>query len=121
MMQLKTTISLNTSDNSSISKTEQIAETMSPAILANLSSGEFAGLIADDPSVKIELKTFHSTFVKAPTSAKDQPPLPIVRPVDAKLIEATFTQIGTDITALVTSEMKRILTDPALRQYVVKR
>jgi hypothetical protein len=120
MMELKTTISISSSDTSSVSKTEQIAETMSPATLANLSSGEFAGLIADDPSVKIDLKGFHSTFIKSRANTKNQQSLPVVRPVDDKVIQATFNRISTDITDLVASEMKRILNDPQLRKFVVK-
>ncbi len=62
-VRLKTTISVNSSDTST-SKTEQSVEAVTPATLANLSSGEFVGVLSDDPDVKLELKGFHSTIVK---------------------------------------------------------
>ncbi|HVW61939.1 MAG TPA: TraM recognition domain-containing protein, partial [Puia sp.] len=46
--QHKTTVSVNSADTS-VSKSEQSNPAMSPATLAALSSGEFVGILADDP------------------------------------------------------------------------
>jgi type IV secretory pathway TraG/TraD family ATPase VirD4 len=119
-MQLKTTISVNSSDES-ISKTEQSVDAVTPATLANLSSGEFVGLIADDPKQKIELKGFHASFTKTPSGSQKQQALPMVQEVTKKTIEDNFNVICEAVAVLIKDEMKRILSDPALRQYVVKR
>lgn len=117
---LKTTVSVNSSDIST-SKTEQAAETISPATLANLSSGEFVGVVADDPKVKLELKGFHSTFVKRPDRQPEKEPLPVVAQVDARTIEENYKRLSNEVEDLVKQEMKRILGDPELRKFIVKR
>jgi hypothetical protein len=121
-VRLKTTISVNSSDTST-SKTEQSVEAVTPATLANLSSGEFVGVLSDDPDVKLELKGFHSTIVKD-TSNKPAPalsPLPIIAEVDNAMLDANYCRIGKDVADLVQEEMKRILGDPSLRKFIVKR
>jgi len=50
----RTTVSVNSSDTS-VSKTEQSADAMSTATLASLSSGEFVGIVADDPATPVKL------------------------------------------------------------------
>lgn len=119
-VRLKTTISVNSSDTST-SKTEQSVDAVSTATLANLSSGEFVGVIADDPSVKIELKGFHATIVKKPEDKSALSPLPIIAKVDNALLDANFTRICQEVSDLVKEEMKRILGDPELKKFIVKR
>ncbi|HLZ87669.1 MAG TPA: TraM recognition domain-containing protein, partial [Puia sp.] len=117
---LKTTVSTNSSDIST-SKTEHTEDAITPATLANLSSGEFIGVVADEPEARLELKGFHASFVKRPDSKTKQHPLPAVGRVDAKLLKENFLRIGNETTTIIKDEMKRILNDPALKQYIVKR
>jgi type IV secretory pathway TraG/TraD family ATPase VirD4 len=62
---LKTTVSINSSDTS-VSQTEQSTETVTTATLAQLSSGEFIGVVADDPGVRLERKGFHAVVKMLP-------------------------------------------------------
>ena len=117
---LKTTVSTNSSDTS-ISKAEQQEETITPATLANLSSGEFVGLVADDPDAKIEQKGFHATLIKKWVEPISQRPLPVVRTVTDDLVQSNFMRIVSETESLVKQEMNRILTDPSLKQYIVRR
>ena len=117
---LKTTISVNSSDIST-SKTEQMVDAVAPSSLANLSSGEFIGMIADDPDKKIKLKGFHASFTKKTRPKTDQPSLPVVHEVTDMILDANYALIGQQIADLVKLEMKRILRDPELRHFVVKR
>ena len=107
--------------NISTSKTEHTADAITPSVLANLSSGEFVGLVADDPDKRLELKGFHASIVKHDAPRHDDVPLPLVRLVDKDAIQENYKLIGKRIADLVKEEMKRILGDPELRKFVVKR
>ncbi|MCQ6957329.1 conjugal transfer protein MobC [Mucilaginibacter aquariorum] len=56
--QQKESISINSSDTS-VSRSTQLDYAIPASKIAGLSSGEFVGMVADDPTNKIELKTFH--------------------------------------------------------------
>ena len=119
-LNLKTTIAVNDT-NVSTSKTEQIVEPVTPGLLANLSSGEFVGMVADDPDKKLELKGFHASIVKHTPLRDAAAALPLVRLVDKNAIQENYKLIGQQIADLVKEEMKRILGDPGLKKFVVKR
>jgi len=121
----KTTISMNSSDTS-ISKTEQVTQVITPATIATLSSGEFLGIVADDPDMEISLKAFHATITRDPDDRKNRKgqgqfvPLPITRKVDKDAIEANYLNIKQDVRNLVDQELERILGDPTLAQFIIR-
>jgi YWFCY protein/TraM recognition site of TraD and TraG len=124
-MQYKRTVSLNDS-GTSISRAEQVSDVMSVATIATLSSGEFVGIVADDPDKKLPLKAFHASLVKEdlPRTSGDSPPLqplPVIRLLNAAAIEANFHLIKKEAADLVDQELARILADPKLAGMIVKR
>lgn len=56
--QVKESVSVNAMDTS-ISRSTQLDYAIPASKIATLSSGEFVGMVADDPTDKIELKIFH--------------------------------------------------------------
>ncbi|HEV2483177.1 MAG TPA: TraM recognition domain-containing protein [Puia sp.] len=120
ILSLRTTISVNSSDIST-SKTGQTIDAITPSTLANLSSGEFVGLTADDPDKKIKLKGFHAAIVKDARRLKEKFDLPVVHDMDQEAVKKNYELIRQQITTMVKEEMKRILGDPQLRQNIVKR
>lgn len=62
IMQDRESISINRTDTS-ISKSVQLDYAVPASKIASLSSGEFVGMIADDPLQKIKLKMFHSEII----------------------------------------------------------
>jgi type IV secretory pathway TraG/TraD family ATPase VirD4 len=106
----RTTVSVNSSDTS-VSKAEQSNATVSPATIATLSSGEFVGILADDPERKMELKAFHAKVVKEPLKSRFEE-LPLVRKVNATIVEENFQRVRRDVIELVDKEMRRALRDP---------
>jgi hypothetical protein len=56
--QIKESVSINSSDTS-ISRSTQLDYAIPASKIAGLSSGEFVGMVADDPTEPIDLKTFH--------------------------------------------------------------
>jgi len=115
----KTTVSVNSTDTS-ISRSEQSTLTISPATIANLSSGEFVGVLADDPDNEMALKAFHAKIIKRPGVELEEE-LPIVREVTAAMVQENFLQIKKEVRDLVDTEMRRIANSPRLREYMVKR
>jgi hypothetical protein len=56
--QVKESVSINATDTS-VSRSTQLDYAIPASKIAGLSSGEFVGMVADDPTNKIDLKTFH--------------------------------------------------------------
>lgn len=56
--QVKESVSINSSDTS-ISRSTQLDYAIPASKISGLSSGEFVGMVADDPTNRIDLKTFH--------------------------------------------------------------
>jgi hypothetical protein len=116
---LKTTVSVNSSDTS-ISQTEHSVDAVTPAILAQLSSGEFIGVLADDPDNRLKLKGFHATL-KRPDGKPNQQALPFIAPVTKEATEENFARIAKETKDFIDEEMNRIMSDPSLKQYIVRR
>lgn len=62
ILQDRSSFSINSSDTS-ISRSKQLESAIPPSKIAALSSGEFVGMVADDPTCKIELKAFHGEIL----------------------------------------------------------
>jgi hypothetical protein len=118
VMQYKTTISINSSDTS-ISRAEQPGDAVTPSTIATLSSGEFTGIVADDPGRELELKAFHARLERR---GRDLPRVlpPVVHDVDEIIVEEAFARVKQDIQKIVGEETRRIAGDPALAGLVVK-
>jgi len=61
IIQDRESVSINRSDNS-VSKSVQLEVSVPPSRIAALSSGEFVGMVADNPDNKIELKVAGRCF-----------------------------------------------------------
>lgn len=86
-------MSINSSDTS-LSKSLQLDSAIPASRIASLSSGEFVGIMADNPDQKIELKMFHAEIVNDHQAIKNEEAnfkqLPIVRAVDHEAIQANY-------------------------------
>jgi len=112
------TISTNSNDTS-FSYSQQWIETVTPAKVATLSSGEFVGIVADDPDKPLELKAFHAKLAREASSFARNEPLPVVRDISVEEIMRLFQQVKVDIETLVRDEMVRMVTDNHLRSLLV--
>lgn len=120
VMQYKTTVSVNSSDTS-VSKSEQVTPAVSTATISTLSSGEFVGVVTDDPGKELALKAFHARVKREAARNEVVEELPVVRMVDRAVVEEAFMRVKREVTALVEAEMERILGDPGLKGVVVKK
>jgi hypothetical protein len=124
IMQDRSSLSINRADTS-ISKSKQLDTAVPASKIAALSSGEFVGMVADDPGQPIELKSFHCEIQNDHKSLKREQetykPLPVVRQVDAGMIQRNYLQIKQDVEDVVIAEMERMMSDPGLDRLIVKR
>lgn len=103
-MQDRASFSINQQDTS-INKSKQLDTAIPASTIASISSGEFVGIIADDPDQKIQLKTFHCALQNDHQALKAEQasylPLPTIRVVDNNIVQRNYLQIKKDVEDLV--------------------
>ncbi|MFT3932798.1 MAG: conjugal transfer protein MobC [Chitinophagaceae bacterium] len=124
IMQDRSSLSINRTDTS-ISKSKQLDSAIPASRIAGLSSGEFVGMVADDPTNKIDLKTFHCSIknnhAALQSEQENYQPLPVVRQVENTMVQRNYLQARLDIEDLVISEIDRMMNDPALAATILKK
>ncbi|RKR83320.1 type IV secretory system conjugative DNA transfer VirD4/TraG family protein [Mucilaginibacter gracilis] len=112
IMQDRTSLSINSSDTS-VSRSKQLEHAIPASRISALSSGEFVGMVADDPDNKIDLKLFHSEIqndheaIRKETDAYK--PIPAARVVTEDDIMENYERIKEEIRDLVETELAPLL------------
>jgi hypothetical protein len=108
IMQERQSITINSQDTS-ISKSTQLDFAVPASKIATLSSGEFVGLVADDPDNKIDLKVFHNEIINDHQGIKEEEgrykELPVVRQIDSDMVMANYLNIKKDIESIIFKEL----------------
>jgi len=124
IMQDRESISINSSDTS-ISRSKQLESSVPPSTIASLSSGEFVGMVADNPNELITLKSFHARIVNDPTALKREKsaylPLPLVRKVNPALIDTYYKQVKTDVQDIVNTVLEQTLNNSEKEHLLVRK
>lgn len=124
IMQDRESFSINSGDTS-ISRSKQLESAIPASRIAALSSGEFVGLVADNPDNKIELKTFHCEIINDHAQLKKEEnayrDIAVVRKIDNTMVQRNYLQVKQDIQDIINTEMERLMGDPALRHLVIKK
>jgi hypothetical protein len=124
IMQDRESLSINSSDTS-ISHSKQLDAAIPPSKISALSSGEFVGMVADDPTEKIELKSFHCRILNDHEALKNEQDryqeIPVVRKLDNAMVQKNYLQIKQDVQEIISSEMERVLRDPKLEHLVIRK
>lgn len=116
----KRTVS-NNSHDTSVSISQQSEAAVTPATVATLSSGEFLGILADDPGRKMPRKAFHAQLVKEEGETEGElAALPVLREMDEEMMKKNFMQVKKDVADMVEKEMARMQADEVLRGLMVK-
>lgn len=105
--QQKDSMSINSSDTS-ITKATQMDYAIPASKIATLSSGEFVGVVADNPEQKIKLKMFHSEIQNdhkaIALEEAGYKEIPMVKKVTAEMVEENYKQIKREIFELLKTE-----------------
>lgn len=124
IMQERESVSINSNDTS-VSRSTQLESALQPSRISSLSSGEFVGAVADNPSEKIPFKAFHCEILNDVESIQQEESayqeLPIIRNIDNDTIQQNYFQIKRDIRNLIESEMKKIENHPDYKKMVGRK
>ena len=104
----KESVSGTGSDNTT-SRHLEWEQIVTPATVAGLSSGEFLGIVADEPGIELPRKIFHARLERVKADRLPGVRLPVVRTVEAEEIRRQFEQIRMDIGKIVGDVMKKIM------------
>ncbi|HCT23865.1 MAG TPA: conjugal transfer protein TraG [Chitinophagaceae bacterium] len=111
IMQDRQSVSINRMDTS-ISHSKQLDAAIPASKIAALSSGEFVGMVADDPLEKIKLKMFHSEIIndheKLNAEVSNYRDIPAVSNVTQQQVQDNYYQVKMDIKRLIGEEVGRL-------------
>lgn len=124
IMQKRRSLSINANDTS-ISHSVQLDLAVPPATISTLSSGEFVGIVADNPGEEINLKRFHAKIINdhqaLTKEEKLYKPIPKTRDLDLNEVKHNYEQIKAEVNNLVDSELERMLDSPGLAGLIIGR
>jgi len=102
--QVKESVSVNSTDTS-VSRSTQLDYAIPASKIAGLSSGEFVGMVADDPANKIELKTFHCQILNDHEAIRQEElsyqEIPPARVVSQTEVMMNYQRLKEDIRHLI--------------------
>jgi hypothetical protein len=108
IVQDKDSITINSSDTST-TKATQLDYALPAAKIAALSSGEFVGIIADNPDQKIKLKVFHSEIQNDHEAISNEEAsykaIPIINQVTDEDVKEAYNKIKNEIEDLINTEI----------------
>ncbi|HWB27494.1 MAG TPA: conjugal transfer protein MobC [Chitinophagaceae bacterium] len=112
IMQERESLSINRTDTS-ISRSLQLDNAIPPSKIAALSSGQFVGMVADDPNEKIKLKMFHAEIIndteRLNADIKKFQPIPIVSTVTQQQVMDNYFQVKYDIKQMIEAEVNILI------------
>jgi hypothetical protein len=122
IMQERNSLSINAQDTS-ISKSTQLEAAIPPARIANLSSGEFVGAVADDPLTKIKHKSFHCEIQNDHTALAEEEKafldIPMIRTITQDEVMDNFFCIKKDIKTIIAAEYEKIKAHPDMKKFLM--
>ncbi|HEY8659465.1 MAG TPA: conjugal transfer protein MobC [Hanamia sp.] len=111
IMQDRQSVSVNRSDTS-ISQSKQLDSAIPASKIAALSSGEFVGLVADNPDEKIKLKMFHAEIINDAKKLNEEiiryKDIPVVSNVTQQQVMDNYYQVKMEVKRLIGDEVERL-------------
>lgn len=124
ILQDRQSIAVNRNDTS-VTNSKQLDMAVPASKISSLSSGEFVGMVADDPEEKIELKSFcaeiindHKSIAEEQGNYKD---VPEFATVSSSEILNNYKQVKDEIGNIVKTELERMMDTPELNDIIVKK
>lgn len=124
ILQDRQSIAINRMDTS-ITKSKQLELAIPVSKISSLSSGEFVGMVADDPLQKIALKAFcseiindHDALAKEQTHYKE---IPEFFKLDQKDVLTNYLQIKKEVAMIIQTEIERMMDTPELTDLIIRK
>lgn len=109
IMQDRESLSINSSDTS-LSRSTQLEAAIPTSKISTLSSGEFVGMVADEPLNKIALKRFHCEITNDHSNLtlqeKNYTSMEAIRKLNGYEVQRSFLQIKKDVQDIFSNLMK---------------
>jgi len=111
IVQDKNSMTISSSDTS-LSKATQLDYAVPASKIAALSSGEFVGIVSDNPEQRIKLKLFHAEIQNDHEAIaweeNGYKPIPVSEVVTEEMVNETYWKIKEDIAELLRSELAEL-------------
>lgn len=111
IMQDRQSVSINRTDTS-ISHSKQLDFAIPASKISSLSSGEFVGMVADNPDEKIKLKMFHAEIIndaeKLNEEVRRYKDIPVISNVTQQQVMDNYYQIKMEVKRLIGEEVERL-------------
>ena len=111
IMQDRQSVSVNRT-GTSISHSKQLDSAIPASKIAALSSGEFVGLVADNPNEKIKLKVFHAAIINDTDKLNEEvsryKDIPVVSNVTQQQVMDNYYQVKMEVKRLIGEEVERL-------------
>jgi hypothetical protein len=111
IVQDKNSMTINSNDTST-TKATQLDYAVPASKIASLSSGEFVGIVADNPDCKIHLKVFHSEIQNDHAEIKKEEDnykhLPVFEKVTEEDLQENYHNVKSDIARLIEKQIDMI-------------
>lgn len=108
IVQDKNSMTINSSDTST-TKATQLDDAIPAAKIAALSSGEFVGIVADNPDQKIQLKVFHSEIQNDHAAIKAEEeayrPIPVIETVTDEDVQENYKKVKREVEELIVKNL----------------
>jgi hypothetical protein len=99
-----------TNQSTSTNNSTQLDMAIPVSRIASLSSGEFVGMVADDPNQKIDLKLFHNEIQnnhkQLAIEESNYNDIPTLRNINDELLKQNYLQIKQDIQEILALELR---------------
>lgn len=118
IVQDKNSMAFNSSDTT-ITKATNLDSAIPASKITALSSGEFVGIVADNPDQKIRLKMFHAAIQNDHAAIKAEEesykPLPVIERVTEQDVIENYKKIKREVEELIGAELALLSAKQALR------
>lgn len=123
IMQDRESKSISSSDTS-ISKSLQLEAAIPASKIVTLSSGEFVGILADNPGQKMNLKMFHSEIQNDHEAIKNEEDayqtIPVIENVTVTDVEEVYRKIKAEVKDLVITELGKLSAQNVLEDETIE-
>lgn len=122
ILQDRQSIAINRNDTS-ITKSKQLELAIPVNKISSLSSGEFVGMVADNPDQKIELKAFCAEIINDHDALNQEQKrykeLPVFSEIERSDVFKNYLQVKKDVAMIVQMEIERMLDTPELTTFII--
>jgi hypothetical protein len=124
ILQDRQSIAINRNDTS-ITRSKQLELAIPVNKISSLSSGEFVGMVADNPDQKIELKAFCAEIINDHEALNHEEvgykELPVFSKVELSDVLKSYLQVKKDVAMIVQTEIERMLDTPELTEIIIRK